>query len=118
MKNNWLNFLIFKDDVFAKLIERLIKHTVHGLKQNYTIDVYRSASTEKNRRYLALVIEIYNRTSRKRAPKMQRLGGRLRKAVAYESRTAKAKFLYRPRMEWYIYSKKNNESLLFPANYW
>ena len=37
---------------------------------------------------------------------MQRLGGRLREVVPYESRTARAKFLSRPRMEWKIYSKK------------
>ena len=46
---------------------------------------------------------------------MQRLGGRLLlEKVAYESRTARAKLFFRqPRMEWYIYSKKNNESLLY-----
>ena len=33
-----------------------------------------------------------NRTSCKRPPKMQRLGGRLRGVVVYESRTARAKF--------------------------
>ena len=50
---------------------------------------------------------------------MQRLGGRLLEVVAYESCIAKAKLFFRqPRMEWYIYSKKNNESLLSPANYW
>ena len=40
--------------------------------------------------------------------------------VAYESRmTARSKFLIQPsRIEWYIYSKKNNESLLSTANYW
>ena len=37
---------------------------------------------------------------------MQRLGGRLREVVPYETRTAKAKFFSRPRMEWNIYSKK------------
>ena len=37
---------------------------------------------------------------------MQRLGGRLREVVAYESRTARAKFLSQTRMEWYTYSKK------------
>ena len=30
--------------------------------------------------------------------------------VAYEGRTARAKFLSQPRMGWYIYSNKNNES--------
>ena len=49
---------------------------------------------------------------------MQRLGGRLLEEVAYESRTARAKLFFRqPRIEWYIYSKQNNESLLSPANY-
>ena len=43
---------------------------------------------------------------RKRPPKMQRLGGRLREVVPYETRTAKAKFFSRPRMEWNIYAKK------------
>ena len=40
--------------------------------------------------------------------------------VAYESpMTAGAKFLTQPsRIEWYIYSKKNNESLLSTDNYW
>ena len=49
---------------------------------------------------------------------MQRIGGRLQEVVTYESRTAREKFLSRPRMEWYTYSNKNNENLLFPANYW
>ena len=45
---------------------------------------------------------------------MQRLGGPLLEVVAYESRTARAKLSFRqPRMEWYIYSKKNNEGLLY-----
>ena len=45
---------------------------------------------------------------------MQRFGGRLLEEVAYESRTARAKLFFRqPRMEWYIYSKKNNESLRY-----
>ena len=40
--------------------------------------------------------------------------------VAYESRmTAEARFLIQPsRIEWYIFSKKSNESLLSTANYW
>ena len=37
---------------------------------------------------------------------MQRLDSRLREVVAYESRTARAKFLSQQKMEWYIYSKK------------
>ena len=37
---------------------------------------------------------------------MQRLDGRLWEVVAYESRTARAKFLSQQKMEWYIYSKK------------
>ena len=38
---------------------------------------------------------------------MQRLGGRLREVVAYESRTARAKISSQPRMKlYYIYSKK------------
>ena len=43
---------------------------------------------------------------------MQRLGGRLREVVPYETRTAKAKFFSRPRMEWNIYAEKNNESVV------
>ena len=50
---------------------------------------------------------------------MLRLKG-LSLVVAHESRmTAGAKFLIQPsRIEWYIYLKKNNESLLSTANYW
>ena len=48
----------------------------------------------------------YCRTSRKRPPKIQRVGGRLQEVVPYDSGTARAKFLSRPRMEWNIYSKK------------
>ena len=47
---------------------------------------------------------------------MQRLDSRLREVVAYESWTARAKFLSQQKMEWYIYSKKNYESFLSPAN--
>ena len=48
---------------------------------------------------------------------MQRLGGRLLEEVAYESRTARAKLFFRqPRMEWYIYSKKNESLLYFLGN--
>ena len=36
--------------------------------------------------------------------------------VAYESRTARAKFLSRPGVEYLFH--KNNESVLSPANYW
>ena len=45
---------------------------------------------------------------------MERLGGRLWEVVSYGSRlTARAKcFVSQPRMEWYIYSKKNTESFL------
>ena len=48
----------------------------------------------------------YSRPSRKRPPKMQRLGGHLQGMVAYESRTARSKFLSSPRMEWYVYLLK------------
>ena len=45
---------------------------------------------------------------------MQRLSGsRLREVVAYKSRTARAKFLSQPRVEWYIYSK-NVMKVYFP----
>ena len=37
---------------------------------------------------------------------MQRLDGRLWEVVAYESQTARAKFLSQQKKEWYIYSKK------------
>ena len=37
---------------------------------------------------------------------MQRLGGRLRGVVSYESATARAKFLIEAGMEWYIYYKR------------
>ena len=53
---------------------------------------------------------------------MQRLDGRLREVVAYESRTARlrANFLSQQKMEWYmhvhVYLKINYESLLSPAN--
>ena len=46
---------------------------------------------------------------------MQRLDSRLREVVAYESRTARAKFLSQQKMEWYIIFKKNYESLLSPT---
>ena len=48
----------------------------------------------------------YSRPSRKWPPKMQRLGGHLRGVVAYESQTARSKFLSSPRMEWYVYLLK------------
>ena len=48
----------------------------------------------------------YSQTSPNRPPKMQTLGGRLRKLVTYESRNARVKFFRQPGMEWYIYSKK------------
>ena len=48
----------------------------------------------------------YSRTFRKRPPKMQRLGGHLWGVVAYQSRTARSKFLSQPRMEWYVYLLK------------
>ena len=42
--------------------------------------------------------QYYSQTSRKRPPILQRLGGRFREVVAYESRTARAKCLSQPRM--------------------
>ena len=45
---------------------------------------------------------------------MQRLDSRLREVVAYESQTARAKFLSQQKVEWYIIFKKNYESLLIP----
>ena len=55
--------------------------------------------------YLIINVRVFiknssnSRTSRKRPPKMQRLGGRLGEVVAYESQTARAKALSQPRME-------------------
>ena len=48
--------------------------------------------------------------ARKRPSRMQRLRGR-----RYESRTAWEKFLSQSRMEWYIYSKKNNDKFTLPC---
>ena len=45
--------------------------------------------------------------------KMQKLGGRLREVVAYESRTSRAKFSSQPRRKWYIYSKKKIMKVYF-----
>ena len=51
---------------------------------------------------------------------MQRLDGRLREVVAYESWTARlrVKFLSQQKMEWYMYtcihSKKITKALFFP----
>ena len=47
----------------------------------------------------------YDRTSRKRPPKMQRLGGRLREVVVYKNRTTEASSKGRSR---HIYFMEDN----------